>query len=219
MKHPISNEERSFRRPRAPRPAKTSASVLSMVLALIAALFAAGAAQATTLERMSLEKLVDTNSKVLIGQVVDTYSYWNEDATFILTDVVIAKEVVLQGRPTKENRLKITLMGGQVDDLQTVILGGANLEIGSSYVLFLSRSDLPGVTSALTVRDHSQGVFDLRESVDGELMAISQADSLDLVPDEKGLVTVPGGAQGLSLDELIQTVNEVVAAKNGREVK
>ena len=186
----------------------------SVVGALVCIGTWAGPAEASTFQRMSLEKLAATNSTIVVGEVVDSYSYWNADGTFILTDVVIEKEGQIAGPPSKEHSMVLTVMGGSVDDLTTVVLGGAELEVGKSYLLFVSKSDLPGVSQALTVRDHAQGVFEVRPSADGTLRAYSQAVDAHLLADENGRKAAPGGAAGLRFDEVIETIQ---ATLNGEE--
>src|SRR5262249_10219837 len=147
-------------------------------------------AHATTLIRAGLDDLVAGNRTIVVGTVRSVRSYWNEEHSFILTDVRFDVEEVLKGNG-KERDLTITVLGGTVDDLTTVIVGGAELVSGKSYVLFLDRSDLPGVKDVRTVRDHSQGVFEVVKARDG-LRAVSQASRQPLHPDALGFVDVPG---------------------------
>jgi hypothetical protein len=189
----------------------------AMALAITAG--AVAPAGATTLVRASLDKLVAGNEIVVVGEVLDAQSYWNREGTFILTDVRVAAADVLKGRLARRE-FTVTLMGGQVGELTTLIVGGAELVPGQAYVLFLNREDLPGSKSTLTVRDLSQGAYDLVMSPQG-LRAVSQASRQPLVADEKGMSAAPGGAEGLAYPSLVQTVRELanrpVAAN--REVK
>src|SRR5690349_9434456 len=79
-------------------------------------------AGATTLIRESLDELVRANRTIVVGEVVDVHSYWNADGTFILTDVRIATHDVLKGN-VKNRELTLTVMGGQVGETTTLILG------------------------------------------------------------------------------------------------
>ena len=109
-------------------------------------------------------------------------------------------------------------MGGTVDDLTSVIVSGAELLVGKSYVVFLGDGDLPGVRGVRTVGFHSQGVFDVVKARDG-IRAISQANRHPLYPDALGFVDPPGSAKGFLLDELTRSVRETVARQgNRREV-
>ena len=178
----------------------------AMALAIATATIAP--ANATTLIRADLEKLADGNALVIVGDVLDAYSYWNSDGSFILTDVRLAVSDVVKGNP-QNREITITLMGGRVGDLTTLIIGGPELVPGKSYVLFLNEEDLPGARGALTVRDLVQGAFDLVIAKDG-VRAISQANRHPLVPDAKGYVDAPGGVEGMPLNDLILTVRQQV---------
>src|SRR5262245_48513498 len=99
--------------------------------ALLAAATTVAPAGATTLIRASLDDLVATNSTIVVGEVLDTRSYWNAEGTFILTDARVAVRMALKGA-TNDEELTVTLLGGQVDDLAAVVVGGARLEAGKS---------------------------------------------------------------------------------------
>jgi hypothetical protein len=168
---------------------------------------------ATTLIRQGLDKLVADNATIVVGQVVDYYSYWNDDHTFILTDVRFATEEVLKGRVSGDE-LTITVMGGQVGDLTTLIVGGPVLEKGQSYLLFLNHESLPGVDGALTVRDLVQGAFDIVVAKDG-LRAVSQANGHPLLADWAGNSLPPGEEQGVLLNEMSSLIRDLVRHSQG----
>lgn len=188
----------------------------AMVFAIAAC--AAAPVDATTLIRASLDDLVAVHGTIVVGEVLDANSYWNADGTFILTDVRIGVADVLKGDRVG-NELTVTIMGGAVGDVTTLIVGGAQLFPGQSYVLFLNEEGLPGVRSALTVREHCQGAFDVVRTKDG-LRAVSQANGHPLMPDVFGYVDAPGGAEGFPLAAMAQSIREISARQQGarREV-
>ena len=182
--------------------------VLLGVMSLAIAASAAAPAGATTLIRVGLDTLVAGTRAVILGEVVDATSYWNADRTFILTDVRIAVHEVFKGERS-DQELTITIMGGQVGDLTTLVVGGPELIPGSSYILFLDEERLPGLERALTVRHLCQGVFDLRIGRDG-LRAVSQAKGQLLLPDRDGFLDAPGGEEGLPLSAMTQSIRKAV---------
>lgn len=188
---------------------------LRFVLGFVIAAGLVEPSSATTLLRASLEKLVAGNGSIVVAEVREVHSYWNEDHTFILTDVRLAASEVLKGDP-RDTDFTITVLGGAVGDLTTVIVGGAELIPGKSYVLFLNEDDLPGVRGVLTVREHSQGVFDVVRARDG-YRAISQANRHPLYPDALGIVDPPGGAQGLPLANMLQSIREAAGRQGARQ--
>lgn len=187
------------------------------LLGFVAAALAIGSAVpagATSLRRASLDGLVASNRLIVVGEVLEASSYWNADGTFMLTDVRISAVDVLKGG-VADREVTLTLLGGTVGDLTTLIIGGAELIPGRAYVLFLDRQDLPGVEKALTVSDHSQGVFDLEMTGTG-LRALNQARKHALVPDDLGLTEPPGSREGVAFSTLIQEIREA-AGRQQRE--
>jgi hypothetical protein len=177
-------------------------------------LIAAGAAPpagASTFARVDLPYLVAGNETIVVGEVKAARSYWNEAKTFILTDFRVAVSDTLKGSlATRE--ITVTVPGGKVGDLTSVIVGGADLKPGGWYVLFLRQGDLLGTRGVRYVRDHSQGVFELEMAGDG-LRAASQARGQVLLADESGSAAPVGGADGLPFTTLIESVRELA----GRE--
>jgi hypothetical protein len=185
----------------------------AMVLALAAGFVAP--ASATTLVRESLDELVAGNRAIVVGEVVDASSYWNEDHTFILTDVRVAVHEALKG-DVNDRELTVTIMGGRVGEITTLIVGGPELIPGNSYVLFLNEENLPGAERALTVRDLVQGAFDVKIGREG-LRAVSQANSHPLLPDRSGYMDAPGGVEGMPLNAMMQSVRETVDRQRTRQ--
>lgn len=174
---------------------------------------AAGPAGATTLMRASLDDLTASNSTIVIGEVLDVYSYWNVEGTFILTDVTVAAHEVVKGDLTA-SELTVTLLGGTVGETTALIVGGAELLPGGAYVLFLNEEDLPGAPKVQTVRDLCQGAYDVVLR-DGDLRAVSQANRHPLVPDAQGYVDAPGGVEGLPLEAMLQSIREQMSRPEG----
>lgn len=187
-------------------------SLRELVL-LVLTMWIAAPLGATTLARRGLEELVAGNERVIMGEVIDAVSYWNEDKTFILTDVRIAPDATIKGKA--EDKLTVTLLGGKVGDLTTLIIGGAELIPGRSYVLFLNPQKLPGARQVLTLPDHSQGAFEITAQK-GELRAVSQANRHPLAPDRSGRIDAPGGAEGLPLDTLLKNLRGIVKSQEVR---
>lgn len=190
---------------------------LLWALALAAALGAGVPAGASSFARVGLDYLVAQNGLVVEGKVLSTRSYWNDPGTLILTDVEISVTDVLKGR-WRHQEITVTIPGGTVGDDTIAVMGGAELVRGKSYVLFLQKGELPGARGVYVVRDHSQGVFEIQSGQDGP-RAVSQAARLALLPDAFGKVGTPGGAPGLPLQALHQTVRDLAERAGRKEVK
>jgi hypothetical protein len=188
---------------------------LPRAMAIFIAASVVASVGATTLVRAGLEDLVAGNRTVVVGEILDAQSYWNEEGTFILTDIRVSALEVLKGNP-REKELTVTLMGGTVGELTALVVGGAELIPGKAYVLFLNEDDLPGVKGIRTIPGHSQGVFDIVRARDG-WRAISQANRHPLHPDALGSVEPPGGKQGLLLDSMIRSIREIADRERARK--
>ncbi|MEA2560096.1 MAG: hypothetical protein QOH06_1600 [Acidobacteriota bacterium] len=187
-------------------------------LAIAIAMGAAASAHATTLIRMGLEDLVASNAAVVVGEVLDAESRWNEDSSFIVTDVRIAVHEVVKGR-LSEMELTVTLPGGTIGNRTSLIIGAAELVPGNSYVLFLSRMNLLRAGEGLAVRDLVQGAFDIKMERDG-LRAVSQAIRHPLMPDRSGMVEPPGGAKGMQVNAMLAEIRQIAGRQGSRrEVK
>lgn len=176
----------------------------------VAALGALAAAPigATTLVRADLDTLTASSGTIVYGDVLGSRSYWNDDHSFILTDVRIAPREVLKG--TGASEVTVTLPGGSVGDRTVMVVEGAALLPGQSYVVFAGEDDLPGRPGAQTVPAHAQGVFEVQKRADGALRAVSQASDAPLVPDASGRTDAPGGRQGVALPDLLLTIRQAV---------
>lgn len=177
-------------------------------LAVVAML--AQPAAATTMIRMGFDELAASNRTIVVGQAVGLRSYWNADRSFILTDVRVLTRDLIKGDPGRRE-FTLTIMGGKVGEITTLIVAGPEVQIGSEYLMFLNREDLPGVSEVLTVRDISQGIFDVLPTPSGRL-AVSQATRHPLLADKRGLVEPPGGQAGIMLDEAIREIRSLVGS-------
>ncbi len=173
--------------------------IAKSILAAAAIVLMAAPAHATTLIRQSVERLARENSTALTGRVVSAHSYWNADHSFIFTDVKLRTNGLLKGRFGQDET--ITLMGGTVGDVTTIVVGGPELVPGSEYLLFVNDEELPGGIVRPTVRDLVQGVFRLERAA-GRVRAWSQAIGHPLLADPDGLTEPAGGYDGVDLDEL-----------------
>lgn len=176
--------------------------------AVVAAAFLPAAA--TSLIRADLPLLVAENAMIVRGEVVSVESYWNEEGTFILSDVRVAVDETFKG--PRQREVVITVMGGTVGDLSTVIVAGPEIEVGKRYLLMLNREDLPGRHSVMTVRDLSQGIFDVVDGPEGD-WAINQAVHHELLPDKSGSVEPAGGFSGISLENLGRTIRQLAGSR------
>jgi hypothetical protein len=181
--------------------------IARFILATAAVVTMSAPATATTLVRQSVERLARENALAVTGRVVDLHSYWNEDHSFIFTDVTLRTTSVLKGRQAAGD-VTVTLMGGTVGEITTLVIGGPELAPGSEYLMFLNDEELPGGVTRTTVRDLVQGVFEVTR-VNGRATARSMAIGHPLLPDADGLTDPAGGYTGVALEALEAQIRNV----------
>lgn len=186
---------------------------IALALSGLLVVGSATAAVASSFGRVGLDYLVSENDLVVAGEAVEAHSYWNEPGTLILTEVRLVVSEVLKGA-LDENEIFVTVPGGTVANRTNLVVGGADLEPGHSYVLFLRTADLPGAPGVRTVSDHCQGVFVIEPGEDGP-RAVSQSVGRELASDAEGVSAPVGGSEGLPLDLIRRSVREL-AAHDGR---
>ena len=171
-------------------------------------------ARASTFVRLGLEELTADSHTILLAEVLDAHSYWSPDSSFILTDVRVAPHRVLKGE-AETSAIVVTLLGGSVGELTTLVVGGASLEPGRSYVLFLRKADFAGASGLKTVPELAQGVFEV-VGAPGGLRAVSQAAEHHVLPGVGGDAVPPGGRSGLVLDYLLDRIEFLTRPSLGR---
>lgn len=177
-------------------------------------------AGALTLKRADLDNLVAGNSAIVVARVDGASPYHGAGTKLVLTDFRLTAQQVLKGNLS--GTFSITMMGGTVGDYTTLIPGSAILLPGKTYVLFLRAETLPGTRGVTTVAEHTQGVFDIVER-NSVKWAISQAAGMALIRgeddegEEEEFPDVPGGAEGMSLDQLVREIQSRVKETAGGE--
>lgn len=195
-----------------------SASVLATLLVGWSA-----AAESTTFEQLSLEALTSHSSHVVRGRFMKTESLWSEDKTTIYTRAMFRVDEAVTGADSGEE-IVVYLPGGTVGDTSILVLGAPEIEVGRDAVLMLNAvpEALAGArvagASAFNIVGLSQGVFDLKtDSETDRTMATSHAARFLSAEDmEEGAAGPPGGAEGMTLDELIKKIREIDARLRGR---
>lgn len=81
----------------------------------------------------SLSSLVRDKTDIFVGEVTSIRSYWNDEETFIYTEVGIQVSESLVGSARGE--VYVEVLGGRVGDVMLDIVGGATFEPGEQVLL------------------------------------------------------------------------------------
>jgi hypothetical protein len=133
----------------------------SLMFIALVALLASVPASASTFAAMSDEALVAGSQAVIVGDIDQVYSFWNEDGTAVMTDAVVHVDRVLAG--SAPARVTVRTFGGQVGDYRLVAEGFPTFQQGEHTVLFLSA----GTDGTYRVTGYQLGQYRVRPGADG----------------------------------------------------
>ena len=149
------------------------------------ALFGAGLATATTVQKFSLADLAKKSETIVLARVEDETARWDDGNKEIYTYVTLrvldpvkgmkGNNGNANGKSAKnEETITIRQLGGTVDKMTSIVPGMPSFRRGEEVVVFLSAKDAKGypwVVGAMqgkyTVFADDQGLKQVRNDVDG----------------------------------------------------
>ncbi|HYR87120.1 MAG TPA: hypothetical protein VE422_23765 [Terriglobia bacterium] len=123
-------------------------SILSLVLIFLIA----APSHATTVERLNLEDLVKKASKIVVGRISDSRTFWSDNGKLILTSYTIEVQETIKGQASRT--VELTTVGGRMGDLILHVSGVPSFAQGEDAVVFIENSG-----SYSTVVGMGQGKF------------------------------------------------------------
>jgi len=160
-------------------------------------------ASASTFLAMSQEELVAESDAVVIGEVMQVQSYWNEGATAIVTDALVRVSETLAGNA--DGVVQVRTFGGQVGPVRIEAHGFPVFEQGQRVVLHLR-----GDGESTRVVGYQQGHFRvLVRHSDGVQVAVPTVDDGAHVVTRDGAPAQPQRVR--TLDTLRQEVRDAAA--------
>lgn len=103
--------------------------------ALYWTLASANPAQATTVERLDLEKMVKRSQSIIAGTVTGMRTYWTGGGKLILTDYTIEVDESIKG--ATKRTIAITTIGGKIGDIELHVSGMPSFQKGETAVVFI----------------------------------------------------------------------------------
>jgi hypothetical protein len=170
---------------------------------LVAVLVAAAlpGAASTFLARTS-EELVADSSAVVAGHVVSVESFWNDDHSLILTEIVFEVERSVVGHAPRY--VTVQTAGGTVDGYTVVAHGFPVFREGERALLFVTPS---GTAERFRVTGYQQGHYRVVRNRQGEDIAVPTVDSGAYLAGPSGRLIPAPRAQRLS--DLEQQLRDV----------
>jgi len=179
------------------------------LLVVFAALVACTAARATTLMRMSVEKMARTAEVVVRARCVANVTAW--DAGEIWTVTTFQIEETWKGAPGE--LITVRLVGGRVGNLTSTVDGVPRFHTGEDVVLFLERTG----RGDFSIVSWMQGTFRIRaeRKTGDESVAQDTAAFATYVPETRRFES--SGIRGMRLDALREQVAAALSAGAGRK--
>lgn len=121
---------------------------------LILALLLSVQAEATTVQRLSMDDLVSKSRSIVVGTVRTARTHWSNDGRLILTSYDIDVQETLKG--PRSRSVTISVLGGTIGNLTLHVAGMPAFEVDERAVVFIENT---GAYS--TVLGLGQGKFSI----------------------------------------------------------
>jgi hypothetical protein len=172
-------------------------------------------ANASVVQKMSKNELVDNADSIVVGKVVEEYSDWDPTGKFIFTYTKIKVLDDLAGAEGGAEEVTVKRLGGKVGNREMKVHGAAEFRPGEKTVLFLNK-DKKGFRRILGL---SQGKFRvLFDRAGGREYAVNPADPdlhfVEKMENGKIIEGDPGEKGGrVLLDDFINDIKNKLRAK------
>jgi hypothetical protein len=177
-------------------------------------------APATTVLKMSIEKMSLEAVAVIVGDVSDMKSAWTTDQTTIYTTITIKVTQCVAGECPDTVRIK--QRGGTAGEATLYIPGMPKFSQGQKVLLFLDHS-YEGEPGHYSVIGMCQGIFEIEKNEKGVLVAVQQGGAALAGPDKSGVIRILGQDKQknivMPLGKLIKRVKNVIHAASEKKEK
>jgi len=170
----------------------------ALLIALVAVL--AIPAGASTFLAMSKVDLVSHSDAIVVGKVLETFSYWNDRHTMIFSEAVIQVERVVTGDAPA--LINVRTAGGVVGSYKVEASGFPTFREGQRQLMFVHR----GESGALEVTGYQQGQYHVQSAADGTELAVPALRNARLLTRSGELAPRP---RTVPLESLIGNLRQI----------
>lgn len=178
---------------------------LTPAVIVLAGALAAGPGQPATLERLSMDDMIQKSTEIVRGRVMTLGVSTKGSILYTLARV----EVLERWKGSSAQTVEVWIPGGRSGNLRQTFSGAPALAVGSEYVLFL----WAGASGNRQVIGFSQGAFDVKLDAKGNLQ-VQRAASKETMLDERG-ADVGDAPVRMSLGELRQKLKASLGPMQG----
>lgn len=168
----------------------------------------AGAAHATTLERMSLEKMTQITKAIARIRCISNATIWDSGEIWTVTTF----DVEQTWRGTLPAQIRVRLLGGRLGGITSTVSAVPRFAPGEEVVLFLER--MP--SGALSVVSWQQGVFRIRHNNRGGDESVTQDTASFATFDPRTRRVQAVGISRMRLPDFRAEVENAIAAAGGK---
>ncbi|HWF37911.1 MAG TPA: hypothetical protein VG322_05295 [Candidatus Acidoferrales bacterium] len=168
----------------------------------------AATTNATTLERMSLERMTQLTKTIARVRCVSNATIWDSGEIWTVTTF----DVQQNWRGTLPSQIAVRLLGGTLGGITSTVSGVPHFSPGQEAVLFLERTP----SGDFSVVSWQQGVFRIRSNNrrGGESVTQDTASFATLDPRTQRMQTV--GTSRMRLSDFRVEVEAAIAAAGGK---
>jgi hypothetical protein len=179
--------------------------LMNLLLRFLFALFLLVPLPAATLERLSLEEMIQKSTEIVRGRILSSRTALRGPVVYTFVQVQVDDR--WKGPPAA--RVEVAIPGGDYGRLQQSFSGAPVLEPGTDYLLFLwtGRS---GLTQVIGL---SQGVFQVKRAPDGSLL-VERPASREVVLEAGTGRRVEDLTISVSLEEMRTRVRQVLSSSH-----
>jgi hypothetical protein len=197
---------------RVHKRARFSAAAAAIAVVAATALFSATPCQATTLERMSLAKMVHTAPLIVRARCLANSRDWDSGEIWTFTNFAI-EEAWKGAPPGAAAQLTVRLLGGSVGNLTSTVSGVPRFHPGEEVILFLE----PTPRGDFSIVGWLQGTFRIvRDARSGKEIAVQDTAAFDAFNPATHRFESPG-SRNLFVAELSAQVKAALASTTGEK--
>ncbi len=187
--------------------------------AMAFALLGASFATATTVQKLSLQDLARKSEAIVVAEVEETVSRWDDEGKEIYTYVTVRVSDHVKGQKGQKGQkapatLTLRQLGGQVDKIASVVPGMPEFRKGEQVVLFLSQKDAAGYPWVVGLQ---QGKYSVVTDENGLKQVRNDVDGLTLA-GPGGLKAEAKGSSQMTLESFLESIRNELNVPGGTQI-
>lgn len=112
-------------------------------------------------EKLTLRDLCERSSDIIAGRVLSAKSYFDQGTRRIFTKIEIEVTESMKGGTRPSDTIALSVLGGTVNGITTIVVGGPKFAVGERSILFMSKVNTSSNAINYVVYGLAQGKFNL----------------------------------------------------------